>query len=464
MALMHNIQGNRQMPMINSMFRDALLVSAEHMAPVQDDLQMALDGFSKEDKVKLTDGLNKLGWGVRNGVVLGGTYKYQSDPKAVKELLNSFKDKYPELFTKINEKRITDKKYDRRFEKLHQFEFNSVADRDNWAKEKGFVKKGRFYIDPNNPNNIIMTKVFRDKKVDKDTWDTWNKKKRDFDDYTLEDKDEGIYERYITEGSSDVVDPNTGIRPFEGRETASQSPFPMLLPRYNRIPPVLFQPGLQQIGHYQSNPIKVTAEESVRSLHNNFNHLSDTAYNNNPYTAGALTANAFAQTQDSIVKAESQAAMMNTQDRRQVEDSNEQRMLQRDNINLQLKGQYEDKANAAMDNFVKSWRGYYDSLNQENVNNYNTTNQRIMLNAVNQDMEIDAFGRIRQVGSPYFNVGIHMGKDGKTYQYDPKTGTHKEVKVTTVDGNTTTTTKTVDNASKKRKGGYLKSGIKSYLK
>lgn len=463
LKVMDTIQGERQALTDASDLHDVLGVTAEYYPEVQQSLQEKLNAMAPEDRKKVSDELNKLGWGVRNGVVLGGNYKYRADNNALREVLSPYYSKYADAFNKADRIKIKDNKYDRRFEKLHTFDFNSVVERDEWAKNQGFIKKGKYYVDPKNPNNIIKTRVFRDKKVDKGVWDEWNKKKRDFDDYTLENADEGIYERYITDTPSEKgvkKEGNSGISPYESKEKRSQSPFPMLLPQYNRIPPVLFQPGLRQIGHYQSNPNKVTSEEAVRALQGNYNHASKTAYESNPYTAGAFLSNAFAQTNDAIVKADSQAAMFNAQDRRQVEDANESRMLQRDMTNLQLKDQYENKANAAMDNYVKSWRNYFDVQNEQNVNNFNTTNQRNMLNAVNQDLEIDAFGRIRQIGDPEFNVGIHLGKDGKYYQKDPKTGQKREVQITHKDGDTTTKTTTKGKVG----GRILKTGIKSYLK
>lgn len=224
----------------------------------------------------------------------------------------------------------------------------------------------------------------------------------------------------------------------------AQNPFGILTPKYTRIKPSLFMPSLQQQGNSQATGISISPENTIRTLNQQYSGAMDTMTQSNPYTSGAFAANAFGQTANATNQAYMQAEALNAQDRRNVENINESRIQQRDALNSQRRDVYSQQSNQAMDNYIKSWRGYLDAQNTQNARDWNLTNEYNMIQAMNQDMSIGPFGNITQVGKPTFRVVL----DGKSYEVDSKTGE-------------------VINKDKKpssKKGGLLKGSIKKYLK
>lgn len=466
LRMMDQIQGDRQGVMWDN-FSDQLKYSAINYAPTRSGLQYILDNLKGQEKKDFKKELRNLGWGIRGNKVTRGSYGFQSDPKATTVLAARYLSKpgNKKLLYDYTKAQTFDKRWHVRRENIETPDFYSEADYNKYLADNRLKEINGKFVQEDGAHNYADPRLFRTKIVDEDTYKAWAAKPKDLDDYTLEEGSKNKYIRYITQA---MVDENDK-KPVEDNpaantesEVKAQSPkreegsfldaFPLLPPQSARIPPQVFQPGLKTIGHYQANPIATSAESSIRDLDRQYSTTSRLAAETNPYTSSALQSNLFAQRASAVNQAQAAANLTNLQDTRQVENLNEQRMLARDQYNQQSKQLYEDKANQTLDNYVKSWRGYYDTLNLDRVNKYNLTNQHLMLNAMNQDIRIGPFGNIRQVSDPnFYTTGSVMNdvRTGKTYIKDSN-GNLREVGLQE---------KVVETSPKKKRyGGFLRNG------
>lgn len=259
------------------------------------------------------------------------------------------------------------------------------------------------------------------------------------------------------------TDPTKGMTPPENKPSGYGNGLPMLLPDQSNLPPNLLQPGLRQMGHVQANAIRISPEETLKELNRQYSTASDSIISSNPYTAGAAQANLQAQTNNSINQAYSQAAIINAQDERNVANTNEQRIQQRDQYNMGQLDNYEKLSQIAQQNYYDEWRGFINNKNLQNVNNFNTQQQVNASNAVNPNYQVGPNGEIIQTNDkPYFYKTLQ----GKEMYLDPKTGeSHEVTKTTDSEGKTKTTEKTKTTSGKKQKGGLVISkSIKKMLK
>ena len=223
---------------------------------------------------------------------------------------------------------------------------------------------------------------------------------------------------------------------------------PLMVPNQSNLPPNLLQPSLRTIGSYEATPIYVSPEETIRELNRKYNTASSMIMENNPYTAGAAMANLQAQTNDAINQAYYSTSMANAQDRRNVENINEERVNKRDIYNTGKMDEYEKSAQDAQDNFIASWRNYIDKKNLENVNNWNLQNQVNTFNAINPNYKINSLGQVTQVKDP--NVFYY---NDQLYRINPNTKEAEKAE------------KVDDKKENKKRGGLLLSkNIKKYLK
>lgn len=408
---------------------------SSNVAPTQTGLQTALD-----NKLISETELKNLGVKVSNGKILRGAKG---------------------IVPKSNEQKVTD-----------------IITKNGTDNKDGYKK----YVDTNFVDNKWY---FRNPDVQTVTFDT----QEELDDYTGKfkttfDKDgkkiyysdkQGLYFTPELAGSkatpdstgTSKVDATSDLVPPGNTARDYQNGLPLLTPDQSNLPPTLLQPGLRQVGHVQANAIRISPEETLKELNRQYNTASDAIMENNPYTAGAAQANLQAQTNNSINQAYSQAAIVNAQDERNVANTNEQRIQQRDQVNMGMLDNYEKLSQAALDNYTTSWRNFIDKKNLENVNNFNLQQQVNASNAVNPNYQIGAHGQIYQTEEPqiFYVNGVPMAKD-------PRTGQEYElIKKTDNQGNITTTEKstTYDNTKKvkdkKEKGGLvLSQSIKRWLK
>lgn len=113
------------------------------------------------------------------------------------------------------------------------------------------------------------------------------------------------------------------------RQDNNGNTMPLLVPNQSNLPPNLLQPSLRTVGSYEATPLYISPEDTIRDLNRQYNTASTLITENNPYTAGAAMANLQSQTNDAINKAYYTSSMANAQDRRNVENLNEERISKR---------------------------------------------------------------------------------------------------------------------------------------
>ena len=404
------------------------------VAPTQTGLQTALDNKLLSEK-ELTD----LGVKVSNGKVLRGSkgiLPKENESKLI-ETINKNKVNNAEGYEKYVDTNFTDNKWYYRFADVQDVNFADEKERDSYIKD----------------NNFELTEDANGKKI-------------------YYSNTQGLYFNPLLntvakteEAASNpqkAKDPSSNIEAMGNKDTNWDDSLPMLTPDQSNMRPNLLQPGLRTFGHVQANAMNVSPEETLKELNKQYNTASRLASETNPYTSGAMQADLQAKSNDAINQAYSQAAVVNAQDQRNVENTNEGRIQQRENSNIGALNNYEELSQRALDNYGQSWRNYYENQNKQNVNNWNLENQRQAFNATNDNYKIGAMGWSQTGETPVIKL-----PNGMMAMKDPATGEYHEVKtVKDENGNIKTITeKSGTKPANKRKGGLLLSkGIKTYLK
>lgn len=404
------------------------------VAPTQTGLQTALDNKLLSEK-ELTD----LGVKVSNGKVLRGSkgiLPKENESKLI-ETINKNKVNNAEGYEKYVDTNFTDNKWYYRFADVQDVNFANEKERDNYIKD----------------NNFELTEDANGKKI-------------------YYSNTQGLYFNPLLntvakteEAASNpqkAKDPSGDIDAMGNKDRNWDDSLPMLTPDQSNMRPNLLQPGLRTFGHVQSNAINVSPEETLKELNKQYNTASRLASETNPYTSGAMQADLQAKSNDAINQAYSQAAVINAQDQRNVENTNEGRIQQRENSNIGALNNYEELSQRALDNYGQSWRNYYENQNKQNVGNFNLENQRQAFNATNDNFKIGAMGWSQTGETPVIKL-----PSGMMAMKDPATGEYHEVKtVKDENGNIKTITeKSGTKPPRKQKGGLLLSkGIKTYLK
>lgn len=404
------------------------------VAPTQTGLQTALDNKLLSEK-ELTD----LGVKVSNGKVLRGSKGIlpKGNESKLIETINKNKVNNAEGYEKYVDSNFTDNKWYYRFADVQDVNFADEKERDSYIKD----------------NNFELTEDANGKKI-------------------YYSNTQGLYFNPVLntvakteEAASNpqkAKDPSGDIDAMGNKDRNWDDSLPMLTPDQSNMRPNLLQPGLRTFGHVQSNAINVSPEETLKELNKQYNTASRLASETNPYTSGAMQADLQAKSNDAINQAYSQAAVVNAQDQRNVENTNEGRIQQRENSNIGALNNYEELSQRALDNYGQSWRNYYENQNKQNVNNWNLENQRQAFNATNDNYKIGAMGWSQTGETPVIKL-----PNGMMAMKDPTTGEYHEVKtVKDENGNIKTITeKSGTKPAKNQRGGLLLSkGIKTYLK
>lgn len=423
-------------------FRNKYKATSDHysskVAGTQTGLQNALDS-----KLVTESQLKNLGVKVKDGKVLRGSKGIvpQDNEEKLTNLITKAGAEKPEAFKNYVDNNFVDNKWYFRFPDIKDVNFSDEKQRDE------YIKNGDYKLVETVDNKPIYYS---------------NK--------------QGLYFSPNV-GTPAKTDPNgtptpmsdtsgkqgNGMQEFGNRDRNYDNGLPMLVPDQSNIAPNYIPTTLRQIGSVQANPIAISPEATIQELNRQYNTASNMITENNPYTAGSAQANLQAQTNNSINQAYSQAAIANAQDRRNVENINEERIQQRDTTNLGLMGQYEKEAIVGLDNYIQSWRNYIDNRNLQNVNNWNLENQRQAFNAVNDNYKIGSMGWYQTDESPIF---YFTGMNGQPMAYNTRTKQTYEVSKKNQDGTKTkSTTETTTNPPRKQKGGLLLSkDIKNWLK
>lgn len=441
-------------------------------APTETQLKKTYDALQGDERKNFEKILNENGIKVLNGKIIpGGFYKnaenYNSDTSLYK-YYDNMKDTNGKLYNELGIANITDGVWDRRAEAIHKVEFSSVKDRDEYAAKAGFKSfvnndGDTVWVDPANRNNIIIPVVYRDKKVTKAELEEWNKKadspyKEGYKDVGTK----GIYERWVTE--DETPDPNANINDLNRRKNYV-NPLPLAVPGQDNLPPNYIPPSMREVKHVQANTIRISPEATLGELANQAKTATTALVNANPYTSAAGVATLQANQANATNQAWMQAEMANQADQRNVENINEQRIMQRDATNTNLSATYEQQAIVGAANLYDEWRNYITNKNQQNLVNYNLQNQTNAFNAMNPNYQIGSLGNIYQTDDePTFTV-----MNGQMYMKDPKTGQMVQVKTTTQNDGTTSTTQTnttkTPGYSNRKKGGLIGSdNLSKFLK
>ena len=392
------------------------------VAPTQNGLQTALDkGLVTEKELK------DLGVKIKDNKILVGSQEMIPKENIGKliTLLNNKRSDNEQAYKEYVDSNFVDNKWFYRFADIKDINFDTEEELNSFLKNGDYKKiedsNGKTIYSSNKTGlyfNPITNKISSNKEA-------------------------------VSEGSK-AKDTSTVKTPPAVKNNSGMGTLPLMVPNQSNLPPNLLQPSLRTVGSYEATPIYISPEDTIRELNRQYNTASTLITENNPYTAGAAMANLQSQTNDAINKAYYTSSMANAQDRRNVENLNEERISKRDIYNTGRLDAYEKAAQDAQDNFISSWRNYIDKKNLEGVNNWNLQNQVNTFNAINPNYKINSLGQVIQTEDP--NVFYY---NGSFYKVDPTTKDVKKAEKIEENKNSTTA----------KKGGLLLSkGIKKYLK
>ena len=392
------------------------------VAPTQNGLQTALDKGLVTEKE-----LSNLGVKIKDNKILVGSQEIVPKENIDKlvTLINNKRPDNEQAYKEYVDSNFIDNKWFYRFADVKDINFDTEEELNSFLKNGDYKKiedsNGKTIYSSNKTGlyfNPITNKISSNKEA-------------------------------VSEGSKDK-DPSTVKNPPAVRNNSGMGTLPLMVPNQSNLPPNLLQPSLRTVGSYEATPLYISPEDTIRELNRQYNTASTLITENNPYTAGAAMANLQSQTNDAINKAYYSTSMANAQDRRNVENINEERVNKRDIYNTGKMDEYERLAQAAQDNFISSWRNHIDKKNLEGVNNWNLQNQVNTFNAINPNYKINSLGQVIQTEDP--NVFYY---NGSVYKVDPTTKDVKKAEKTEENKNSTGA----------KKGGLLLSkGIKKYLK
>ena len=131
----------------------------------------------------------------------------------------------------LSKSQVRDHLWDRRMENFRERNFNSMAQRDAWLEANNLkMHDSGWAYDPNNPNNVIIPKVYRRKQVDQDTLNQWSTLNNDqqlpntvndnlSDPYKNVIQDKNVFDNYYTPpivpNSEPVEQTPTPQQPFQ---------------------------------------------------------------------------------------------------------------------------------------------------------------------------------------------------------------------------------------------------------
>lgn len=448
-----NAWAQRERQELNRKFigREALAYSGMGHAPVQKALQYTYDKLSAGDRKEFVKALNESGIKIINGkVVPGGFYKTNNnydENSPLRKYYDKLAEKNPELYQEVGVTNVTDGVWDRRYETLHQMEFDNEEDRDAYFNKKGFIKfkaanGSDIWVDPYQRNNFIIGKI-----------------KGQPNTPAGPDGEESP-----NNPDPNNPDPKAGLKyPGKLRQNYTD-PFPHAIPDQSNLPPIYLPTRMRQIGHVEANKLAISPEESLKELNNQTKTATRVLAEVNPNAFGAGQANLQAQLAENSNKAISQAAIANQQDARNVDNINEGRINQRDATNLNLADKYERESIVGRNNYYNEWVNFWDNANRQNVVNWNLQNEINAFNAINPNFQIGSNGSIYQtdVKDKLYVNGFRTGKNerGEEVVYDENgrelsgEARNKILASTLATGKVPTPPK-ASSTPKKKKGGLL---------
>jgi len=412
---------------------------AKHYSQRIDSTQQGLQ-YLLDNGIVDANELRKYGLKTYKGKVAIGTLgglsaegkKYVAD--AVAKMYQDTTEKGKSIAKGYTDKNFFDNKFYFRAPKIHNVGFEDEAKRDEWLKKQGYElvsdKDGKKIYYSNVRGEYLQTHIG---KVN---------------------NGELITNNNSGNGSSTESNPDAtqGIEPLKTKDI-SYSSAPARLPVPTDFYPTLHTPSLRHIGHVQADHFAVSPEASIRDISANNMTVRDAMMQANPYTAAFGQSDLFAKTVKGIGDVYAKTEAMNQQDKRNVDNLNEQRILARDAANINATNGYEHLAQMAIQGFQQEQQDAKDRHDLIQYNNYNTANQIAASNAINPFFQITA-GGWRNPNNPHQftlrQMGMFEDEDSKAKTTTTKTSTSN-------DGTKTKTTTT-----KGRRGGAW--GRKGFLR
>ena len=362
-------QGQRQQAFWDYAPKELREYVALGYAPTQTELQNTYNSLSPELKTKFEGLLDEQGVDFKGGKIKGGYYmkkgNWNEQNPLYKFINEDVKIQDPKLFESVVSGRINDKQWDRRMENFQTLEFNSIKERDNYAKEKGFEKINDLWVDPKNRNNIIKPLVYRDKKVTPEELKKYNENKNvgEYEGYKSFGED-GIYERWTTEDAPKQVETKTpaDLQQFPDQpETKTVDRVKNIMPNLPTYMPMIspLDPLAKQnfnMGRYYFN--KGDVENNIAASYNAYDTAQERVQQSgiSPWQIEAVSGQNMATHIAGVNEAIARQEALDTQVMVNTEDKNVATAAKEQIMNNQANSVYQDQSLAGINN-------YRDSLN-----------------------------------------------------------------------------------------------------
>ena len=351
----------------------ALAYSGMGHAPVQKALQYVYDTNSPEQNKKYLKALQESGIKVVNGkIVPGGFYKtnaYYNKDNSLKKYFDEMGVSDPDRYRKVGVTNVTDGVWDRRYETLHQLEFDTEEERDNYFKQKEFVKfktndGGDIWVDPYHRNNFIVSKI------------------------------KGKPQPEPEPEPEPTPEPEPEKKPLQlPKKIGNRGP--VMLPDQSVLPPEALRDApkhdirLNYLDRVQASP-----EELMKQNYRAMNEARAKLEGLPDNMAAANLAQLIGNTAAANVQATQQTNAQNAQSDLAVRTHNLNTLAQQQQLDYRLDDQYDERMNKAIDTTRKDLEGYFDFNRKVHVGDFNTRSQLNLLNNLYSKYGINSDGSI----------------------------------------------------------------------
>lgn len=379
----------------------ALAYSGMGHAPVQKALQYVYDTNSPEQNKKYLKALQESGIKVVNGkIVPGGFYKtnaYYNKDNSLKKYFDEMGVSDPDRYRKVGVTNVTDGVWDRRYETLHQLEFDTEEERDNYFKQKEFVKfktndGGDIWVDPYHRNNFIISKI------------------------------KGKPQPEPEPEPEPTPEPEPEKKPLQlPKKIGNRGP--VMLPDQSVLPPEALRDApkhdirLNYLDRVQASP-----EELMKQNYRAMNEARAKLEGLPDNMTAANLAQLIGNTAAANVQATQQTNAQNAQSDLAVRTHNLNTLAQQQQLDYRLDDQYDERMNRAIDTTRKDLEGYFDFNRKVHVGDFNTRSQLNLLNNLYDKYGINSDGSI---GFQPITNSPFTTSDGQAFQSREKAIEHE---------------------------------------
>lgn len=379
----------------------ALAYSGMGHAPVQKALQYVYDTNSPEQNKKYLKALQESGIKVVNGkIVPGGFYKtnaYYNKDNSLKKYFDEMGVSDPDRYRKVGVTNVTDGVWDRRYETLHQLEFDTEEERDNYFKQKEFVKfktndGGDIWVDPYHRNNFIVSKI------------------------------KGKPQPEPEPEPEPTPEPEPEKKPLQLPKKIGNHG-PVMLPDQSVLPPEALRDApkhdirLNYLDRVQASP-----EELMKQNYRAMNEARAKLEGLPDNMAAANLAQLIGNTAAANVQATQQTNAQNAQSDLAVRTHNLNTLAQQQQLDYRLDDQYDERMNKAIDTTRKDLEGYFDFNRKVHVGDFNTRSQLNLLNNLYSKYGINSDGSI---GFQPISDSLFTTSDGQAFTSQQKAIEHE---------------------------------------